>query len=132
MNEQGDERRSYPHHFEPPHPEDTVDRPLSAPLHRPAGPRPPRPWYQLIAGQWPLAITLALVAAGVGWAGLGHWKRGSTLLGLAFAMACLLRIFLPENRVGLLGVRGRLADSLCLGVLGIGILLLALVVPPQL
>lgn len=95
------------------------------------GPRPPRPWYAQIAGQWPLALVLLGVAAGVAWAGAGHWKRGSFLIGCTFALGALLRSVLPAERVGLLGVRSRAVDVLCLSVLAIGIVVLALVVPPR-
>lgn len=95
------------------------------------GPRPPRPWYALIAGQWPLAVVLSGVAAGVLWAGTGHWKRGSFLVGATFALATVLRMALPAKWVGLLGVRSRLVDVVCFGVLAAGIVMLTLVVPPQ-
>ena len=43
----------------------------------------------------------------------------------------MLRAVLPNERVGLLGVRTRLVDVACLGVLALGIIILVLVVPPQ-
>ncbi len=98
---------------------------------QPAGPRPPRPWYQQIAGQWPLAVTLLGVAAGVLWAGTGHWKRGTALIGVTFLVATGLRLFLPERLVGLLGVRSRFVDGACLALLGAGIIAAALIVPAQ-
>lgn len=125
-----DEAKEYPHHFRPPHPSDTVDQPTAARADRPTGPRAPRPWWAQIAGQWPLAITLLGVGAGVAWAGIGHWKRGSFLIGVTFLMAMLLRVFLPERWVGLLGVRSKLVDAACLFVLGAGIVVLSLIVAP--
>lgn len=95
------------------------------------GPRPPRPWYAQIIGQWPLALVLAGVAAGVAWAGIGHWKRGSFLIGCTFALGALLRAVLPADRVGLLGVRSRAVDVCCLTALAVGIVVLALLVPPR-
>ena len=95
------------------------------------GPRPPRPWYAQIAGQWPLALVLLGVGAGVVWAGLGHWKRGSFLIGVTFLVGTVLRALLPPERVGLLGVRRRWVDVACLGLLGVGIVVLSLVVPPR-
>lgn len=106
------------------------DRPAAMDGRRPVGPRPPRPWYQLIGGQWPLALTLALVAAGVSVAATGHWKRGTGLIGLAFAIATVLRLVLPDRLVGLLGVRSRVVDVACLAVLALGITVLVLLVPP--
>lgn len=95
------------------------------------GPRPPRPWYQQIAGQWPLAVVLLAVSGAMLVVGLGHWKRGSFLLGVTFLLAAVLRLALPEERVGLLAVRTRAVDVACLAVLGVGIVVLALVVPPR-
>ncbi len=122
--------RDFPHHFRPPDPADAVDIPLAADKGLQAGPRPPRPWYQLIGGQWPLFVSLLGVTAGLVVTSTGHWKRGTTLIGATFVLATLLRAVLPERLVGLLQVRGRAWDTLILGVLGVGILVLALVVPP--
>ena len=96
------------------------------------GPRAPRPWWAQIAGQWPLALVRVGSAAGVLWAGSGHWKRGTFLIGATFALGTLLRAVLPADRVGLLGVRSRAVDVACLGVVAAGIIALVLVVPPQL
>lgn len=93
-------------------------------------PRPPRPWYQQIAGQWPLAITLLGVAIGVGVMATGYWRRGSTLIGLTVAGAAVLRLVLPARLVGLLEVRSRWVDTLILLAIGVGILVTAWVVPP--
>ncbi len=101
------------------------------PWDRSQGPRAPRPWYRLAGGQWPLGVVLAIVAAGVAWAGLGHWKRGSVLIGAGFCAGLVLRAFLPEAKVGLLGVRARWLDLVCLGVVGVGIIALSLAVPPR-
>lgn len=109
-----------------------MDEPARGGTWSPAqGPRPPRPWYRLVAGQWPLALVLLAIAVGVAWVGLGHWKRGSTVIGAAFVLGTLLRAFLPEKQVGLLGVRTRAVDVACLAALGVAIVALALVVPAQ-
>lgn len=124
------EAREYAHHFRPPDPADARDVPVGADEETGMLPRPPRPWYALIAGQWPLGVTLLGVAVGVLVTGAGHWKRGTTLIGAAFAVAAVLRVLLPERLVGLLGVRSRAIDAACLAVLGLGILVLAVLVPP--
>lgn len=95
------------------------------------GPRPPRPWWQQVTGQWPLAVVLLGVTAGVVWAGAGHWKRGSVLVGVTFLVATALRAVLPERSVGLLGVRTRWIDVATLLFLGVGITVMALLVPPR-
>ena len=93
-------------------------------------PRAPRPWYQLVLGQWQLFVVLLGVSAGLVWVGLTHWKRGSFLIGVAFSVGALLRAVLPADAIGLLGVRRRWVDVACLGLLGVGIITLALIVPP--
>ena len=54
-----------------------------------------------------------------------------SVVGAAFVLATVLRLFLPERMVGLLHVRSRAVDVACLAVLGAGILVLALLVPAQ-
>ncbi len=124
--------REYPHHFRPPDPAAARDVPAAPDSQAGSFPRPraPRPWYLQVAGQWPLFVTLLGVAAGLAVTATGHWKRGTVLIGLAFAGAAVLRLLLPERWVGLLGVRSRVVDTACLAVLGLGILVLAIVVPP--
>lgn len=122
--------REFPHHFRPPDPADARDVPVSAGDQGGTLPRPPRPWWAQIAGQWPLFITLVGVAAGVAVTLTGHWKRGTTLIGAAFVVATLLRMLLPPSRVGLLDVRSKWVDVACLAALGVGILVLAILVPP--
>ncbi len=93
-------------------------------------PRPPRPWYSQIAGQWPLAVTLIGVALGVVIMATTHWRRGSTLIGLSVLGASVLRLVLPARLVGLLEVRSRWLDALILLAIGVGILITAWIVPP--
>lgn len=124
------EAREFPHHFQPPDPADARDIPVGVSEQTGSLPRPPRPWYALIAGQWPLFVTLAIVAVGLAVTATGHWKRGTTVIGAAFALSAVLRLLLPERVVGLLHVRNKAIDTACLAVLGVGILVLALVVPP--
>ncbi|MFV0406515.1 MAG: DUF3017 domain-containing protein [Propioniciclava sp.] len=97
----------------------------------PAGPESRlKPWYRLLRLQWPLALVLTGVGAGLLWAGIGHWKRGSFLIGVSFLLATGLRAALPDATAGLLRVRNRVVDTVCLAGLGVGIVILSLVVPP--
>ena len=121
--------RDYPHHFRPSDPAAVHDVPVVE-GERTGLPRPPRPWYAQVAGQWPLFRTLLGVAAGLAVTGAGYWKRGTGLVGASFLLATLLRLFLPDRLVGLLGVRSRVVDTLTLAVLAVGTLVLALIVPP--
>lgn len=130
MSAKPDREREFPHHFRPPDPADARDVPVAS--HEQTGtlPRPPRPWWAQVAGQWPLFLTLVGVSIGLAVTATSRWKRGTTIIGAAFFVAMLLRLLLPERLVGLLGVRSKVLDTLCLAVVGVGILVLAIVVPP--
>lgn len=95
-----------------------------------APPGPPKSMVQQVLGQWPLAIVLVGVAIGLIVVATGHWKIGSSLIGLSITLGGTLRL-LPRQRVGLLAVRGRVLDSIVLLGVGIGIIALALLVPPS-
>ncbi len=117
------------HHFRPPDPADALDVP--APVD--AGtdyPLPPRPWYLQIAGQWPLFLSLSVVAAGILVAGVGYWRRGSSIAGAGVLVAAALRLVLPEKKVGLLESRSKAIDVAVTTILGVGIILLAWIVSP--
>jgi len=91
--------------------------------------QPKSPWQQ-IAGQWPLATTLLGVLTGVIVVFFEHWRLGSTAVGLSVCWAAVLRGVLGKKS-GLLSVRNRLFDTLFLAILGVGILVLAWIVPPS-
>ncbi len=92
--------------------------------------RPPKSFVQQVLGQWPLALVLAGVTAGLFIVFLGHWRAGSSLIGAAITVGGLLRL-LPQQRVGLLAVRNRAVDSILLLGVGIGVMILAWWIPPQ-
>ena len=93
--------------------------------------RPPKNWLQQILGQWPLAAVLLGVFVGLVIAvPFGHWRVGCTLIGASATAGGLLRL-MPQQRVGLLAVRSRLIDTTLLLGTGLGILVLAWVIPPS-
>lgn len=91
--------------------------------------RPPKNFVQQVAGQWPLAIVLLGVAAGLAIVASSHWRLGTTLMGASIALGGLLRL-LPKQRVGLLAVRNKALDTIVLLAIGIGIVVLSFWVPP--
>lgn len=92
--------------------------------------RPPKTAFQQVVGQWPLATVLVGVFTGLVIAvPFGHWRIGSTLIGISVTLGGLLRL-MPHQRVGLLAVRNRLIDTIVLLGTGVGILLLSWIVPP--
>ncbi|MBK8447725.1 MAG: DUF3017 domain-containing protein [Micropruina sp.] len=90
--------------------------------------RPPKSFAQQVLGQWPLAAVLLGAFAGLVVAALGHWRTGTTLIGLSIAMGGVFRL-LPQRRVGLLAVRNRAIDTIVLLGVGIGITVLSWSVP---
>jgi Protein of unknown function (DUF3017) len=83
-----------------------------------------------IRREWPLAVTLGGVLAGLVVAVVfDRFRRGVVLMAAAVVFAGWLRALLPESRIGLLRVRSRRIDVAALFVLGVGLLVLALAVP---
>lgn len=118
------------HHFRPPDPADLVDHPVAPGSVTTERPQPPRPWFALIAGQWPLFVSLVVVATGVGFSADSYWRRGATIAGAGILLAALLRAVLPERVAGLLRCRSRWFDVLFTALVGGGILLLAWIISP--
>jgi hypothetical protein len=79
------------------------------------------PYVAMLLG---IGIALAIIGQGV------HLVRSGTLVFAGvLLMAALARLILPERRAGMLSSRRRLLDVAIFGVLGIGLLVGALVVP---
>lgn len=72
---------------------------------------------------------LLLVAGGLVAAVLGAWRVGLVVAGVALAVAGLLRLLLPPGRLGVLAVRARPFDALCLLVVGVALAALAVGLP---
>jgi len=83
-----------------------------------------------VLGQWPLALVLAGVALGLAIVAFTHWRLGATVVGASITVGGLLRA-LPGRIPGLLAVRNRPVDMILLLGVGIGIVVLAWVVPPS-
>lgn len=79
--------------------------------------------------QWPLLVVLAIVLVGLALVAMGYWRRGSALIGGALCLGAGERAVLPKQSAGLLQVRSKPFDVTLLMGAGIGIILLALVVP---
>jgi hypothetical protein len=77
----------------------------------------------------PIIAVLLMVAAGVAAAGLGHWRAGAFVIGLALLLAAGLRLTLRERQAGFLVVRSRGFDAAVLLVLGFAVVALANAIP---
>jgi hypothetical protein len=95
--------------------------------------RPPlytrRPFLAGLLRQLPLLAVLVAVAVGLAMVALEHWRRGLLVLGLALVGAAVLRLVLPERRVGFLAVRSRPVDVVLMAGTGIAVAVLSVVVP---
>ncbi len=118
------------HHFLPPNPADVVDQPVGDSDTIVQGPVPPRPWYLLVAGQWPLFATMLVVAAGIAIATSSHWRLGATISGAGLLLGSALRAVLPDRLIGLLACRSRGIDVAMTTLIGAGIVVLAWLVDP--
>ncbi|SDE29282.1 Protein of unknown function [Blastococcus fimeti] len=97
------------------------------------GSRPPlylrRPFVAGLVRQLPLLAVLATVGVGLLLVTVEHWRQGLVLMGLALVGAALLRLLLPERRVGFLAVRSRPVDVLLLTAAGLALAVAAAAVP---
>ena len=84
---------------------------------------------EVLKREWPITVVLLGVVLGLGVAAAGHFRRGTVLLAASVVFGAWLRTVLPTDRVGLLRVRGKRVDILTLAFLGLGLTVLALVVP---
>jgi hypothetical protein len=80
--------------------------------------------------QWPLTVVLAGLVLSLAVVASDHFRRGSVLLSGFVVLAFLLRLVLSERQAGWLAVRSRPIDLACLGLLGVGVTLFSLIVPP--
>ena len=78
----------------------------------------------------PMLAVLAVFAAAVVLVLADRWRRGALVFGVAVIIGAAARWFVPENRVGLLAVRGRVFDTAAMGVMGVLIATLALTIDP--
>lgn len=81
-------------------------------------------------GEWPLAIVMAVVLAGLAVVASGHFRRGTVVLSFGVALALFLRLLLPSRDAGMLRVRSKRIDVAVLTVLAVGTGVLSLWVPP--
>jgi hypothetical protein len=88
------------------------------------------PWWAAWIGEWPLALVLLTIGAGLAVVADNHFKRGTVLFAGGVCLAALLRALLPNARIGLLAVRSRGLDVITLAALGTATVVVAVLVPP--
>jgi hypothetical protein len=84
-----------------------------------------------LRANWPFALVCVGVLVGLGVVMLlDRFRRGTLVMAGAVLLGAWLRVLLPEEQLGLLRVRGRAFDVLTMLALGLGLSVVALVVPP--
>lgn len=91
----------------------------------------PEPNAALSLRQWPLLVVVVGVLAGLVVVVVGEttWRAGSLLIGVSLVVGALERLVLPSRGAGLLQVRSKPFDVSVLALVGVGVLVLAMVVP---
>jgi hypothetical protein len=77
------------------------------------------------------AAAVGLAVLGVALAAFGAWEVTVWLLAAALAGAAMARLVLPDELAGLLRVRRKAVDVLAFVLLGTGIVLVFLSLPPR-
>lgn len=85
-----------------------------------------RRWWS----QWPITVVLLGVVAALTIVALDHFRIGSLVLAASLVLAFVLRLVLPQDRVGMLAVRSKRVDLVVLGSLAAALVVFALWVPP--
>jgi hypothetical protein len=78
--------------------------------------------------QLPFALVMLIVAIAALRIGQYHWRQGTALIGGALLVASVLRAVLPDEKAGLLGIRGRIVDVLSYAGLALMILFLTVTI----
>lgn len=80
---------------------------------------------------WALLLVVGVVLVGAAVIATSHWRRGAAIVGAALGLGALMRLLLPKRAAGLLAVRSRWFDVLCLGLGCVAIAVVTLIVPPS-
>lgn len=80
--------------------------------------------------EWPIAVVVATMVAGLVVVASGHFRRGTIVLSFGIALALFLRLLLSSEDAGLLVVRSKRIDVAVMAVLAIATSVLALWIPP--
>ncbi|MFM9034030.1 MAG: DUF3017 domain-containing protein [Mycobacterium sp.] len=65
---------------------------------------------EVLRTQWPILTVAGIFAVALVLVAAGFWRRGAFLIGVGVGVAAALRLVLPDDRAGLLAVRGKSLD----------------------
>jgi len=107
-----------------------ADEPQVVRLDGEGNPIDDQPLIERTIDQWPLALVLLGIAAGLVVLSFYDFRAGSVVLGAAVILGAALRTVLPHDRAGLLAIRSRPIDLVTMYGLGIALTTVAMLVPP--
>jgi Protein of unknown function (DUF3017) len=81
-------------------------------------------------GQWPILTVGLFFIAAFALVIAGYWRRGALVIGIGVAVAAALRLALPDDRAGLLAVRGKAVDIVTTTVVSAAVLYIAWTIDP--
>ncbi|TDD50344.1 DUF3017 domain-containing protein [Saccharopolyspora elongata] len=80
----------------------------------------------------PFGLVLLIVLIGLLLVSMGHWRRGTVLLGVTLLLAATMRAVIPPERTGLLAIRSRAVDVLVYSGFGLAIIAVAITIKDRL
>ena len=89
-----------------------------------------QPLIERTIDQWPLALVLLGLVAGLLVLTFVEFRVGSIMLGVAVIFGAALRTVLSPERAGLLAIRSRPVDLVTMYGLGVALTTVAVLVPP--
>jgi len=89
----------------------------------------PSPRHTILR-QWPIALVLLGLGVACAMIAMDSFRRGCVVLAASVLLAAFLRLLLSDADAGLLAVRSRRLDVAILLVLGLGLAVFSLWVPP--
>ena len=107
-----------------------ADEPPVVRLDGEGNPIDDQPLIERTIDQWPLALVLVGLAAGLVTLSFYDFRVGSIMLGASVVFGAALRMVLPRDRAGLLAIRSRPVDLVTMYGLGIALTTVAVLVPP--
>ena len=100
---------------------------MTEPIPEEGGPR----WVPRTLGGAVYLLVVGMMLVGLGVTLVGQWRPGVSWMGSALLLGAAARAVLSERAAGMLRIRRRWSDVVTLVVAGLGLIVLAVVVPEQ-
>jgi len=84
----------------------------------------------ILRAQWPILLVELIFASAFVLAAANFWRRGALLIGIGVGVASILRLVLPEERAGLLVVRGKGIDFVTTATVAAAMVYIAWTIDP--